>query len=201
MFPKIGTRSIRDALLIHYGFEDSKREAWRGISYCTRRQFRTTLNTPNTCIILRDPLERLHSCWKQKISSERDPGLFYFIQYYPLLHPGMSFLAFLKAISKLPVWAHEKHFIPLTYFLNDMNNMRYSFIETKDLDWKLSTLLRNDARPKRSNTTKQSPISNEAYQFFESHLRGRYELDITLLGQLPNIPTEGSIASAPIDIG
>lgn len=184
MFPKIGTRSIRNALLEYHDLKRDKREAWRSISYSTRKYFRTTLNTPHTWVILRDPLERLHSCWKQKISDERDSGMFYFAQYYPLLQPSMSFLDFLKAICRLPLWAQEKHFIPLGYFLRDLPNLRYRFIGLPDLDWKLRSLLETNSRPERSNVTKPSSIPQEAHEFFAQRLSMRYQIDISLLSQL-----------------
>lgn len=110
--PKIGTRSLRD--LVRQ--EKSKYYAWKYIEYYTPRQILHKFSKEKLVVITRDPLDRLHSCWKQKVRQQVFPG--YFWQYFPLLRPGMSFLDFLKALKKISPGLSEKHFRPQFYGLN-----------------------------------------------------------------------------------
>ena len=173
MFPKVGTRSIRDALMLEKGYS-KKSEAFKSLSYCTRTQFNKKYNNSRTVVPVRDPFQRLQSCWRQKISSQRDRGRFYFFQYYPLLRPDMSFPDFLLAISM-----YEKHFIPLGYFL-----------ETSSCDFKLISLEQLDEfllaevagfEVKRSNVTKKD-LDLSPYRInFDQFLKGNYANDVKLL--------------------
>ncbi|WP_342075680.1 sulfotransferase family 2 domain-containing protein [Yoonia sp. SS1-5] len=180
MFPKVGTRSIRNALLTYHGLGPGRGRAWTHMHYHSRKAMRTRLNTPQTLVVLRDPLERIHSCWKQKVGRERDDKSFYFFQYYPLLKPDMDFLAFLQAIHRLPTFLYEKHFMPLNHYLSGMDDPSYSFARLDQLDTKLAEILNTTAPPQRANTTSPTAIPQDAKDYFFAHLQDRYRADIDL---------------------
>jgi len=180
MFPKVGTRSIRNAVLAFHQLGTNPADAWAEMSYVTRHRFGTRYNGPTTKVILRDPLERLQSCWKQKISDRRDPGSFYFFQYYPLLRPDMPFIDFLKGISKIPTGLYEKHFMPLAYFLRASDDMRYEFLPLERLDQTLQEIIGPRITVPRANTTGRVDVDGVVRAFYETHLKSRFSLDETL---------------------
>lgn len=177
MFPKVGTRSIRNTLLIYHNLGNNRAAAWQKIDYCTKKTFQNDLNHKETFVILRSPIERLHSCWKQKISHFRDDGFFYYFQYFPLLRPNMSFLNFLEAISSLPTGMFEKHFIPIDYFLPRKSKLKYTFVPLDKLDETFSLLLGSCEKVERANATGFSTISAEELDFFTAHLLWRFARD------------------------
>ncbi|MGI1671153.1 MAG: hypothetical protein K6L74_12630 [Neptuniibacter sp.] len=184
MFPKVGTRSIRNSLLEYEGMGDNRIEAWHSMSYVTKGDFLCRYNNLDTIVVLRDPLERLYSCWKQKISGQRDDGFFYFFQYYPLIRPGMDFLSFLKSINKLPTALYEKHFLPLDYYLGCSDKRNYRFVGLADLDCILAEILGDNSLVKRANVTKGTNMPLDAVAFFEEYLKPRYAFDFYMLDNL-----------------
>ena len=181
MTPKIGTRSIRDSILAsRFNGSANRNLAWDYIFYTSRSDFMREMNKPETILFVRDPLDRLHSCWKQKISWQRDPGFFYFFQYYPRLKPDMSFLEFLKAITAIGLSHYEKHFLPISFGL-DISNLRLSIIEISDINRVLSDILgREFGTGLRSNATLSNDITVEESSYFAESLSdlflGDYEL-------------------------
>lgn len=184
MFPKIGTRSIRDSLLAFESLGDDRLKAWHSMSYVTKKEFLSTYNTYDTIVVLRDPLERLYSCWKQKISVQRDEGFFYFFQYYPLLRPDMDFLSFLKAINMLTTVLYEKHFIPMDYYLGRKSDLKYRFIHLDELDRCLAEILGSNKPVARANVTKSISVPTEAKVFFNENLAKVYAFDSAKLQSL-----------------
>ena len=175
MFPKVGTRTIRDTILKTNKLKMNN-QAWRHIRYVSRNNFRTKYNNENTFIPLRHPLDRLFSCWKQKISSQRDNGIFYFFNYYPLLKKDMSFIDFLRAIKRIHIKYHEKHFIPLGHFIGELEEMNYSFFSISDLNKTLSGFSGSEIK-KKSNTTKSRTISRKEKEYYFLNLSNFYKLD------------------------
>jgi hypothetical protein len=177
MFPKVGTRSIRNAVLEFHGLGRDASRAWEQISYITRRGFVRRHNRPETTVVLRDPLDRLHSCWKQKVSSQRDAGRFYFFQYYPLLRPDMAFTDFLEAVARIPVALREKHVIPLGHFLEPVADLRVTFVPIDDLGALLADILGRQEPVARANITAGDGIADEARDIFEQRLIDQYRWD------------------------
>lgn len=181
MFPKTGTRTIRDTFLTQHNLSKNS-DAWSHINYISKNSFQTIFNNPKTLIPLRHPLDRLHSCWKQKISSQRDKGLFYFFQYYPMIRPEMSFLDFMKVLETLPQFIFEKHFIPLSYFLSNDAHHKYSFFDIKLLNQKLSNETGIE-KINKSNSTQILVPSDTETNFYEDNLKHVYRGDEDLFTQ------------------
>lgn len=119
MMPKVATRSIRDAICIYKGVDieniggatKKNKIAVESIEYYTFNELKKILRSEVKLIIIERPWEeRLMSCWRQKISSQRDKAVFYFWMYYPLIRPDMSYVAFRKAVEIIPDLFREKHF-------------------------------------------------------------------------------------------
>lgn len=163
LLPKVGTRSIRDALILnHYpNSEDIIRSrAWDHINYYTRRGLGRKLNDTNTKLIvfLREPEKRIESCWRQKISNPE--GIFpYFLFYFPYLYPRMPYSKFVTRILKIPAPFMEKHFMPISYVIRKLERSQLDFKGLEELDDTLSKIImRNDLS--RANTTESSPKKN-----------------------------------------
>ena len=110
--PKNGTRSIRNSFLKEKGL--SIGDEWCFMEYHTRRSLARILSEEEIILVIRDPLRRIQSCWKQKLGSSRDiRRLPYFFLYYPYIKGGVSFEVFMEKISRIPAWLCEKHFRPI----------------------------------------------------------------------------------------
>ena len=171
LVPKAGTRTIRDEFLNHRALK--KGEEWRYIHYVTRAQLRKMSKSNTVCVVLRDPLESLHSCWKQKILSQYadKDTFFYFWNYFPFIRRDMSFLAFLKVIRWLPSVMCEKHFRPLSVTV-DLKGSDIHFIHLHELS---SHLNRNEI-VKISNATEKTIIPQDCVAYFNNNLRHRFRV-------------------------
>lgn len=163
LLPKVGTRSIRDALILkHYPNSEviKSSRAWKHINYYTRSGLGREINGTNTNLIvfLREPAKRIESCWRQKIFNPE--GLFpYFIFYFPYLYPRMPYSKFVTRILKIPAPFMEKHFLPISYVIEKLELERLDFKGIEELDDTLSKIImRNDLR--RANTTGYLPKEN-----------------------------------------
>jgi hypothetical protein len=167
--PKVGTRLIRNHLLEINNL--SRGKEWNYIQYHTFKSLQLTLDNENIYIILRDPLDRIHSCWKQKVYKFRDESFFsYFWMYFPLIRRDMNFLSFLKAIKKIPPSFSEKHFRPVSKTV-DMSHKNLIKISLEDLGILLNT--KNSA-----NMTPKVEISKECIKYFKLNLLNRYKNDV-----------------------
>lgn len=183
MTPKVGTRSIRDALLIYNSIDvKSKDKAWNYIDYTTRYAFMKNMNNNKTLLVVRDPFERVYSCWKQKISDQRDKSFFYFFQYYPIIRPGMNFHSFLKALTLIPTVFYEKHFMPISHGL-DINALKVKLCRLSDID-NLLTDITGIQRIPVSNKTKTPNLDlSKDIEFFNDELAERFKNDYILLNK------------------
>lgn len=180
--PKVCSRTLRDICLAENGIDTSKKNmGWRFIRYHTRRRYVETVSERDV-IVVREPLKRLHSCWKQKVR-DADRGLtFYFFQYWPKLKPGQSFLEFLEGINKIATAKCEKHFIPMFWEIESVTETCI-LLRDDQLDVMLLEIgAKYDGH--RSNTTKQTAIGKEDRCFYENHLINRYSLDQSIYDDL-----------------
>ncbi|MDA7717835.1 hypothetical protein N8837_01100 [Pseudomonadales bacterium] len=166
--PKVGSRAIRNALLdmhdLCVGGE------WQYIEYHTKRSLVSLLEKQRVYIVLRDPLPRLHSCWKQKVYKFRDRSLVsYFWIYFPLIRRDMSFLSFLKAVKIIPPSLSEKHFRPVAVTV-DLSHHNLVKIRLNDLN----AVLRKQSR---ANMTPDVEVPKECIEYFNENLAKRYECD------------------------
>lgn len=171
IIPKCGTRTIRDHIMNID--KCSKAEANRFLEYVNNSKLKKLSNSKDIYLYTRHPLERLISCWKQKITSERDKGPFYYFQYYPLLKPNMSFYEFLCAVHKIPPLFSEKHFRPISITV-DQRAISSSIKPLKKLDKYLNIL----SKKNRSNTTKKYHPSELEIDFYEKKLSSRFQKDL-----------------------
>lgn len=157
LLPKVGTRSIRDALLAkHYPSLQGvkKTHAWNYISYYTREGLNREIIGKNIKLIVfvRDPGSRIASCWRQKIF--KPEGVVpYFLFYYPYLYPTMTFSRFITRILRIPVPFMEKHFMPISYMIAKLDHTQLDFRPIEDLDDTLATLV-TESQLTRANATK-----------------------------------------------
>ncbi|MDC1470196.1 hypothetical protein N8474_00110 [Gammaproteobacteria bacterium] len=166
--PKVGTRLIRNYFLKINDL--SLGDEWNYIEYHTSKSLQSSLDTENIYIILRDPLERLHSCWKQKIYKFRDKSfLSYFWMYFPLIKRDMDFLSFLKAVKKIPPFLSEKHFRPISETV-DMSHKNLIKVNIKDLNAFLNT-------QGHANITPMVKIPIDCKDYFIKNLLCRYKND------------------------
>jgi len=174
LIPKCGTRSIRNAVLRHYEFPLTKKwRAWSFIHYMAKVDGNNSYT-----IFLRPPLERIHSCWKQKVSAQRNGSIFYFWQYYPIIRPDMDFGEFLLAVAKIPAPFREKHFTSVKYLINGADLGLCQFMPLVSLK---TTLNKNFLEIVSSaNTTTKSDISDSDANTFDQLLGADYSFDTEL---------------------
>ena len=167
--PKVGTRLIRNHFLEINNL--SRGKEWNYIQYHTFNSLKLLLDNEKIYIILRDPLDRIHSCWKQKVYKFRDASFFpYFWMYFPLIRRDMNFLSFLKAIKKISPSFSEKHFRPVSKTV-DMSHKNLIKINLEDLNIILNT-------KKSANITPGIEISKECSEYFKLNLSNRYTNDV-----------------------
>lgn len=182
MTPKVASRTIRNHLLRYHNQPlDRLDHAWYYIEYHTRKEYARNVNKSDI-IVLRHPLERLHSCWKQKVDNFSNGKLFYFWYYWPLIKPKQSFEEFLYAISLIPPALCEKHFIPITWNIEDACK-KATVIAIDDLD-KFLEKNRIGEDLKRANVTSKTKITEEARRFFDNHLAERHSYELDLLSNI-----------------
>jgi hypothetical protein len=186
LVPKCGTRSVRDAILNYYELPLS--EKWRAWSF-----IRYTKKVPGKSpyiIILRPPLERIYSCWKQKVSDERSGLIFYFWQYYPVIRPGMDFGEFIAAVSVIPVHLREKHFISLEYLIKGADIEQCKFVPLSALDFNLNQWFGRIIPS--ANVTRQKGISDLDEKAFNQLLKQDYAFDLNLYQRsiVSNLPSQ-----------
>lgn len=175
MTPKVATRTLRDLSLSFRGLDEGDRsKAWMYVEYHTRSRYVASVSKRDV-IILRSPMSRLHSCWKQKFSLVGPSKVFYFWQYWPLLYPNQSFESFLRRISILPPSLCEKHFIPALWNLQEALD-KATLVAIEDLD---EFLIENQLvkETTRANTTQSLKISGEAREIYLRYLTRHYLLD------------------------
>lgn len=182
LLPKVGTRSIRDALLAkHYsGLEGVKKtHAWNYISYYTREGLKHEINGKKIKLVVfvRDPKSRIVSCWRQKVSNPE--GIVpYFLFYFPYLYPTMSLSKFIARILRIPVPLMEKHFMPISYMIAKLDHTQLEFRPIEDLDDTLASLV-TECQLTRANSTKsvQKEGRGKLYKISETKVyKEDYEL-------------------------
>lgn len=175
MTPKVCSRTLRDVCLAENGIDTSKKNmGWKFIRYHTRKRYAETVSGRDV-IVVREPLKRLHSCWKQKVRDSDRGFNFYFAQYWPKLKSGQSFLEFLEGISKISTAKCEKHFIPMFWKIESVTETCI-LVRDDQLD---AMLLEIGAKydGHRSNTTTETSIARADRDFYENILSKRYALD------------------------
>ena len=174
LIPKCGTRSLRNAVLKYH--DNPVTAKWRAWSYI---HYTAKIDEKNPyVVVLRPPLERIHSCWKQKVSSERSGTIFYFWQYYPIIRPDMDFGEFLSAVAKIPAPLREKHFISLKYLINGADINLCQFVPLASLESKLHNWF--GVVVASANKTTKTEISDVNARIFEQILGADYALDTQL---------------------
>lgn len=178
MTPKVGTRTIRDALIYDYGIKgdiEQKRKKAKGYIYVySKSSFHRYLRKKeHDCyLITRDSYDRLKSCWKQKVlkPERRYP---YFIFYYPFISSGMTFRKFVDIVSLIPVTFCEKHFIPQSYYISKTESLECVNLSSLDqfFNCKIGKTI------VRANETKASFEQPSDRKYFHNKLGTRYYAD------------------------
>jgi hypothetical protein len=180
LYPKVGSRTLRNALMTANNYNTLKQARQNTNFYRPQAVNQDTFGV-KPLIFIRDPLERLHSTWKQKITVERDMGYFYFWNYYPILRPNMSFEDFLSALTRIPLWYTDKHVMSVEQYLGGKEKLR--FFEILNID-QISHFVEkkiNVYEQPANTTSKQIQISSTAYNFFQDNLADRYEVERKLM--------------------
>lgn len=165
--PKVGSRTIRDDFLSKNSL--SIGDEWNFLQYVSKSKLIKISKKETVVFVRRDPLARLHSCWKQKVGIYRDIRVFpYFWQYYPIIRNDMSFFGFMKAVNLLPSWACEKHFRPDRVTI-DFQKTRLYIIDIAGLNDHLG-LEKNI----RSNVTEDIPISDRDRTYYVENLSTKF---------------------------
>lgn len=175
IIPKNGTRSIRDGFLKERNL--SFGDEWCFINFYSKRKLGMFLEGKDVVLVLRHPLERLQSCWKQKLGPYRDNNfLSYFFMYFPYLKRDMTFDQFLLTISKIPASLCEKHFRPIDVTI-PLKSKSLKMIHLSDLDDILEL-------KKRSNVTAKIKISDTQKKIFNDRLYKRFKSEIEIYESL-----------------
>lgn len=177
MTPKCGSRTIRDLFMRVNGLSN-RAQVWNYLTYMSASDLKDA-KSEDMVVIVRDPFERLESCWRQKIKARDPKSVFYFFQYYPLIRPAMSFAEFLWAVSKIPVHFCEKHFIPISFYFKPEDPI--NFVSIDNLNKKLYKLSEKFDGEKSNYSQRRGPILDQEKSFFDQHLKDRYALDQELL--------------------
>nr|WP_245216582.1 sulfotransferase family 2 domain-containing protein [Sagittula salina] len=147
--------------------------------------------------VLRDPLARVRSCWKDKIAPEpvtdsrfvegRTKG---FLKFGDLFYAGMSFESFLEAVAQVPDSEANPHFRSQADFLHDDAGNRlaetFFFVETLNAgiaaaDPEIRACFAGLGQKNIKSGGSPAPeISGKA----RAILRGRYAKDYAMLASL-----------------
>lgn len=182
---KVANRSIKAALADHVGlpYNDPHEADWQRVPLTAVPQltpyFRFTF--------IRNPLDRLLSCYAQKIvlyaRQMKLPLLFW--QYGSLFSPQMSFAEFVHAVASIPDEQAERHFRSQHTFLYHQENCLVDFIgrfEQLSQDWNHLRQQHNLGQLAHYNPSPHQPYT----QMYTPHLAQlaatRYQKDIELFG-------------------
>lgn len=150
--------------------------------------------------VLRDPMSRLRSCWKDKINKEpvdnwRFVGGIHrgFLKYGDLLYAGMTFESFVEAVHDISDEDSNPHFRSQIDFLRDSKNRLLTnhimFLETLSEDLSEAPEVVQDcfAGVGRKNYTGSETMPGMSDKT-RARFRERYSKDYEFLSSLEHVP-------------
>jgi len=197
--PKVANRSIKAAVAA---------AAWpgyRGDPHLAGWRYRPVSSLKRTGLysfgFVRNPLDRLYSCYAQKIvfyGRMRNMPL-EFWRYGDTFHPDMTFARFVEAVVEIPDRIADRHFRSQHTFLYHRGAPTVDFIgrfEHLEQDW-AAIRRRFDLPPLEHHNRSPHPLYSKAYTPELARAAAeRYARDITLFGyeDAVNELTRGSAA-------
>ena len=154
----------------------------------TEDELRTTYQDYLRFAIIRNPWERLVSCYVDKIFPKNDQNE-YFLNINPQFHKGMPFEDFVEAVAQTPDRQADAHFCGQLYWLSDLQgNLPVDYLASMD---DLEThLLEIEALTgaKLSGLSKHNATQHRDYSSYYTSeeliekVRQRFQFDIDFFG-------------------
>lgn len=180
--PKVATTSMRAALAAHIGHDD----AWVGSRYelnAYPAEIRKLARGRFSFAFVRNPLERLHSAYVNKVADPVDPGINLFKRHGISL--DMPFPDFVRAVVRLPENRCDLHLRSQHRFITDRRGTVVDFVgrfERLDEDWShLRERFGVPALPER-NVSSRAEYEDAYTPELARLVADRYRRDIELLG-------------------
>jgi hypothetical protein len=147
----------------------------------------------NKFTIVRNPFERLVSCYNDKVIFDLnniDNNKYYFKNYPIEIAPNISFNKFVKIISKIPDFLADRHFKSQYYSITKKKGILFDFIgkvENIKNDWKLlANQYGFNENLAHKNKTSFFGLKNKYFEYYDlrtfKRVYKRYKNDIVNLG-------------------
>jgi hypothetical protein len=183
--PKVANRSIKAALADYAGmpYTDPHEAGWQTIPL---RQL-ATLEGYFRFTFVRNPLDRLLSCYAQKmVLYARQMGLpLLFWRYGKRFWPEMSFAEFVEAVAAVPDHLADRHFRSQHTFIYDEGKLLVDFVgrfEQLETDWSTLCQQVGIGTLPHYNPSPHKPYTEMYTRELARLAAKRYEKDIEVLG-------------------
>jgi len=147
-------------------------------------------------VVLRNPWERLYSCYKNKIEQNSQTGLNYILECNPAFQMGMSFEEFVQVVCEIPDSEADYHFCSQIYLMlypDGFLPMNY-FCNIEKLDFHLKDIKAKTKIPFTSlshlNGSKKSSYTNVYTPELIEKVSVRYQEDIEFFNYKFGKPNE-----------
>ncbi len=188
--PKVASSSIRLAFLKINAFQSEDANSINEQRYfASPRRLKKLAKNYFIFCLLRDPEQRILSCWEQKINRKDRAGfrLFnqYFLMYFPFIRYGLTISKFVDVVGKIPDWLSEKHFMSQVEVLG-CDRIDYSRIYTlnhiDDLSAEIGAFIPGFTLDEVRNATGADRV--EIDEATRNVIRSRYKRDFELFNRL-----------------
>lgn len=179
--PKVANRSIKTVLQQKIGLPptiSSHKADWKYISLS-----KIATHPYYSFGFVRNPLDRLVSCYVQKIQMKNANELFW--KYGKKIHPKMSFEAFASFVCSTPDHLSDRHFKSQHCFVSVNGKVIVDFIgkfEQLEADWSRLDKQYDLGSLAHFNQSKRKELSNYYTKDLAQKVRKRYTKDIELFG-------------------
>jgi dermatan 4-sulfotransferase 1 len=119
--PKVATRSIRQCLAATLGMADVEMAAQKYSRHIAKKELASLSYSFNFFAFTRDPLDRLYSCYKNKVEALRYAKKDNIFEVYGVKN-NTSFDRFVEIIAGVPDHQADRHFRSQIWFLTDNQN-------------------------------------------------------------------------------
>ena len=183
--PKVMSTAVIEAINIDFFQEIPSRNSSGIVEYITRRELIELSKNRKLVSIVRDPVERLVSCYVQKIvmpDSVFRPFGNYFFQYWPVIKPKMTFPEFADAVCTIPDKFSEKHFMSQKRVLGFDANVSFDCIVSIQNYSLLSKILPSLGTIEKNVSDKNHMVQCDG--LLREKILDRYHSDFEFFGDL-----------------
>jgi hypothetical protein len=188
--PKVASRSIRAAVTAHMSGTDSDENVDKNLIAEFETRYARHLKHSEIASLARDnfifafvrnPYERIHSCYKNKIEDVRTYGGRNIFEKHGI-GLDITFEEFVRRVAKLPDHKSDRHFRSQAWFLTFEGQLLPAFVgklENMAADWQILSQRFGIAPPPQINVSSAKPLPHMNDEI-RALIFKRYETDFDL---------------------